>query len=72
MHNIKRRHEVHHAVACINEGILHIFDAFDHEQALLLGIHRGTMFIPEVCFIRTYSHIQVTILGGLAEEFYMT
>ena len=64
--------KVHDAAAGIDERILYVADALDHEQALLFGIHRLMVLVFQDGCIGANSHVQVSILCRLTEEFYVT
>lgn len=63
--------EVHDAMAAVDESILDIFDAFDHEESLLLGIDGFVVLVIEDGGIGADAHIEVAIGGSLFEEFDM-
>ena len=71
LHYIQSRNVVDDSASGVDVGVLHIFDALDHEEALLLREHRLAVLVFEVGLVRSYSHIEVTVSGGLDEEFYV-
>ena len=68
---LDRGHKIHDAAACIDEGILDVADALDHEQAFLLGIDGLMVLVFQDGCIGANSHVQVAILGRLSEKLHM-
>jgi len=63
--------KVHDAAALVDEGIFHVADALDHEQALLLGVDGLVVLILQNRCIGPNSHVQVPIFGRLSEELHV-
>ena len=69
---VKCGKEVDDSSTLVDIGFLNGLDILDHEQTLLLGEHGFTVLVLEIGGIGTNTYIQVTKLGGLLEELYMT
>ena len=68
---LHRGDEVHDTVPLVDECILHITDALDHEQALLLGVQRLMVLVMQDGGITADAHIQIAIGCRLTEELHM-
>ena len=71
LHDVERGHEIQHSAAGVDVGVLHIADALDHEQALLLAIDRLVVLVAEDGGVGAYANVEVAVLRGLAEEFHV-
>ena len=70
--NIESGYEVDDSPTLVNIGFLNGLDILHHEEALLLREHGLAMLILEVGGIGADADIEVSKLGGLLEEFYVT
>lgn len=68
LHDVEGGHEVHHAVARIDVGVLHIAYGLHHEEPLLFGIDGLVVLVVEDGLVGADANVEVTILGSLAKE----
>ena len=69
---LHRGHEVHHAAAGVDEGILDIADALDHEKPLLLAVDGLVVLVSEDSGVGADADIEVAVFRRLAEELHVT
>ena len=65
-------HKIHHAIAVVDEGVLHIADGFHHEETFFFGIQRLVVFVVQDGLVGADADIEVAILRRLSEELDVT
>ena len=71
LHDVQRRQEIQHTAARIDVRILHIANALDHEQPLLLAVDSLVVLISQNRSVAADAHIQIAELSRLPEELHM-